>query len=305
MFCLVNLQDWSSSEEGYSKKKLASCRDKAHRSAAKLQTGHGAIIRELHSFQFQHCGVYPLFHPDNTCSTEAISGIGNFYESHTHSRNYMVTTQGQQEETMVFPDRRNQQTLPWGVMVSHHLRQKQSCWHYDFGVTLNFIMSSLFCCIPSEEQLHTLRFSGFSHWQGCTCHPTPSCSSHTAKASKLWSFHTTGPSPPQTRSSDAAKTTQGMSWCPLTMWYAKGRALSLTPEFPTLCQGHRHPKAVLKEEPKVHHPLPSNELSLGTAQVSPAKKQAPTLPPADCFYKRIMLISRTIAAFRVQMLSMA
>lgn len=96
----------------------------------------------------------------------------------------MVKILGQQEETVVFPDRHKQETLLRGGMTSHYFRQKQSCWHYGFGVTLNFTMSSLFPGIPREQQLCLLNLSGISQQQGCTCHPTQSCSLHKAKASE-------------------------------------------------------------------------------------------------------------------------
>lgn len=95
-------------------------------------------------------------------------------------------------------------------MTSHHLRQKQSCWHYDFGSYSRVHYVSLVSWHPRGTAAPYIK----PQWQGCTCHQH-----HLATHSQsLWAlkFLITGPSPPPDRSSDAAKMTWSMSWCPLT-----------------------------------------------------------------------------------------
>lgn len=137
-------------------RKLVSYRElNAYRSAVKLQTSHGVTKGSctLSSFSTGESIHIQTF---NTHLTDAISCVGNFHKIHTHSWSCVVTIHSQQEETVAFADRNKQETFPWEVMTWHHFRQIQSCWHYGFGVTPNYVMFILFPGIPHEQQLHTL-----------------------------------------------------------------------------------------------------------------------------------------------------
>lgn len=149
-----------------------------------------------------------------------------------------------------------------------------------FGVTLESIMSLLFLGTPGEQQLRTLSLSGRAVLV------TSTILQLTAKASELWS---------STSQDQAHHQTEALmlqrwhgAWAGARELTAQRQSSTPQPSVPCPFPRSLSPEGCTQGGAcELHHPVPSDELYLATAQVTPARKcKLPHCPKLTIFTKR-------------------